>query len=134
MMTQEKQALKGHSYIALETYRKTGEAVRTPVWFAHEPAADGQGGTTVYVYTLDNSGKAKRIRRTARVKLAPSDARGKPLGEWIEGVAQIGDTVVYEHGNRLMNKKYGLLKRLFEFFGRNSSGKNIIVAIKLINE
>jgi uncharacterized protein len=131
MTTQEKIGLKGHKYIALETYRKSGEAVRTPVWFAQEPVANEQGGTTVYVYTMDNSGKAKRIRRASRVRLAPSDGRGKPLGDWVEGEAIIGDAAAYEYGNSLMNKKYGLMKHLFDFLGRKSSGKHVIIQIQL---
>ena len=46
-------------YLNLETFRKTGVGVRTPVWFAQE--AD-----TFYVYTLPDAGKAKRIRNNPR--------------------------------------------------------------------
>ena len=45
----------GRNYLNLETYRKSGVAVRTPVWFAE------QGGI-LYLYTLADSGKVKRIR------------------------------------------------------------------------
>jgi uncharacterized protein len=127
MTIQEKQLLTGRKYIALETYRKTGEAVRTPVWFAHESE---NGGTTVYVYTMENSGKAKRIRHTTHVKLAPSDGRGTPLGNWVEGEAIIGNAAEYEYGNKLMNKKYGLMKHIFELFSR-SSAKHVIIKIQL---
>ena len=37
-------------YISLETFRKTGVGVRTPVWFA-------QNGNLFYVYTLPDSGQ-----------------------------------------------------------------------------
>jgi uncharacterized protein len=129
MPAQEKQIFQGQKYIALETYRKTGEAVRTPVWFAHESSP---AGTTIYVYTLENAGKTKRIRRTSRVKLALSDSRGNPLGDWVEGEAAVGDTEVYQHGNGLMNKKYGLMKKMFELFSR-SSQKHVIIQIHLMN-
>jgi uncharacterized protein len=45
----------GHKFINLETFRKSGVGVRTPVWFAER---DGQ----FFVYTLLNFGKVKRIR------------------------------------------------------------------------
>ena len=53
-------------YFSLETFRKTGVGVRTPVWFAEDPALPSPGGiTTFYVYTLPDSGKTKRIRNRA---------------------------------------------------------------------
>jgi PPOX class probable F420-dependent enzyme len=72
----------GHRYLNIETYRKSGVAVRTPVWFAEK---DGQ----LYLYTLADSGKVKRIRKNPRVRVAPSDIKGNPLGEWREGEARI---------------------------------------------
>jgi hypothetical protein len=35
-------AFSGHKYLVIESYRKDGTAVRTPVWFAQE-------GETLYV-------------------------------------------------------------------------------------
>ena len=46
-------------YLNLETFRKNGDGVKTPVWFAQE-------GESLYVMTIPTSGKAKRIRRLAR--------------------------------------------------------------------
>jgi PPOX class probable F420-dependent enzyme len=69
----------GRGYISLETFRKSGAGVRTPVWFA-ESGLD----TPVplfYVYTIGDSGKAKRIRNNSRVRIAPCDMRGKVFGE-----------------------------------------------------
>ena len=51
-------------YIALTTFRKTGQAVTTPVIFAQSPG-------TIYVGTRADAGKLKRLRHTARVTLAP---------------------------------------------------------------
>src|SRR5215469_8850449 len=55
--------LTREKYISLTTFRKSGKAVVTPVWFA------GQSGT-IYVESAKNAGKIKRIRHTARVTLA----------------------------------------------------------------
>jgi Pyridoxamine 5'-phosphate oxidase len=59
--------------ISVETYRKNGEPVRTPVWFIKENG-------TLIVHTADTSGKAKRIRRNSKVRVAPSHFRGEPKG------------------------------------------------------
>ena len=57
-------------YLNLETYRKDGRAVRTPVWFAED-----EGGV-LYLRTVKDAGKVKRIRRQARVRVAPCDMAG----------------------------------------------------------
>lgn len=57
---------RNHKYLSLETFKKNGEGVKTPVWFAEESAADLAGSEAkLYVYTIGNTGKVKRIRRTA---------------------------------------------------------------------
>ena len=66
-------------YIALTTYRRDGRPVTTPVWLA---ALEGK----IYVFTADNTGKAKRVRATGRVRFAPSSMNGRRiLGAWREG-------------------------------------------------
>ncbi len=126
MHNDTKDLFKGHQYISLDTYRKSGEAVRTPVWFAQEE-------DRLYVWTQGSSGKAKRIRRCPQVKIAPSDQRGNPLGPYITGDAQVSplSTPTYEHGNQLINRKYGFLKKVFEFMGRKNAAERVIIEVKL---
>ena len=98
-------------YINLETFRKNGEGVKTPVWFAMENGV-------LYTRTMANSWKVKRLNRDPRIKVTPSDARGEPLGTWVDGQAyEIGDKAMADHVNKLLNKKYGLLKRGFDLMG-----------------
>ena len=95
-------ALRREKYIDLVTYRKTGAGVHTPVWFAEE---NGR----LYVMTRSDSGKAKRIRNTARVEVAPCTIRGRRTGQGIPAMATIiGKS---DHARRLIRKKY-LLARL----------------------
>src|SRR3981081_3426816 len=97
-------SLQGHKYINVETFRKNGQGVRTPVWFTLDPE---QGAPEkLYVYSTADSGKAKRIRNNGRVRVAPSDVRGKLLGESIEARAEIVTGQEAEHGKQLLNKKY----------------------------
>ena len=47
-------ALRGHKYISLVTFRRNGQAVPTPVWFAEQ---DGR----LYIMTRSDSWKYKRL-------------------------------------------------------------------------
>jgi hypothetical protein len=109
-MKAEFDAFEGKRYLNLETYRKSGKGVRTPVWFA----AAGGDAEKLYVYTTADSGKAKRLRRTGVVKIAPCNARGKVIGPWIAARAEIVRGEAFEHGMRLLNRKYWPWKQLLD--------------------
>src|ERR1700756_4162487 len=96
-------SLQGRKYLNIETFRKNGQGVRTPVWFAGEPE-DGMP-EKLYVYSTSDSGKAKRIRNNGQLRVAPCDVRGKLLGEWIDAGAEIVTGADAEHGMKLLNKK-----------------------------
>jgi len=64
------------SYVSLETFRKTGEGVKTPVWIAPDPDDE-----RLYVYTNQTSWKVKRIRRNGSVRLAACTASGRITGD-----------------------------------------------------
>ena len=120
-------SLQGRKYLNIETFRKNGQAVRTPVWFAGEPE-DG-APEKVYVYSTTDSGKAKRIRNNGRVRVAPCDVRGKLFGEWIESGAEIVTGTEAEHGLKLLNKKYMPWKQLLDFFSLFSRNKRVVFLI-----
>jgi uncharacterized protein len=121
-------SLQGRKYLNIETFRKNGQGVRTPVWFAGEPEDDAP--EKLYVYSTADSGKAKRIRNNARVRVAPSDARGKLLGEWVEALAEIVTGTNAEHGMQLLNKKYFPWKQLLDFFSSFSRSKRVVFLIR----
>jgi PPOX class probable F420-dependent enzyme len=121
-------SLQGRKYLNIETFRKNGQGVRTPVWFAGEPEDDAP--EKLYVYSTADSGKAKRIRNNARVRVAPSDARGKLLGEWVEALAEIVTGTNAEHGMQLLNKKYFPWKQLLDFFSFFSRNKRVVFLIR----
>jgi secondary thiamine-phosphate synthase enzyme len=92
-------------YISLTTFRKTGEPVATPVWFAEQ---DG----TIYIFTFPGAGKVKRIRHTPRVTLAPCTVGGKVTGPTSEGRARILTEPAEEAwAERILAKKYGMTWR-----------------------
>jgi len=110
-------AFAGQKYLNLETFKKSGDGVKTPVWFAADAANDLAGDTArLYAYSMGNSGKEKRIRNNAHVRIAPCDMSGKLLGEWVDARAEIvtGDEAAY--ADRLLNKKYMPWKQLLNFF------------------
>jgi hypothetical protein len=121
-------SLQGHKYLSLETFRKNGQGVSTPVWFVGEPE---QGAPEkVYVYSTEDSGKAKRIRNSGRARVAPCTVRGKLLGEWIEARAEIVSGAEAEHGTNLLNKKYFPWKQLLGFFALFSPTKRVVFLIR----
>ncbi len=101
-----------HSYLNIESFRKDGRAVRTPVWFAAE-------GDSLYVWTQADSGKAKRIRRSGQIRIAPCRADGSLLGEWIEAQARAdASPEALQHVQTLLRRKYGLAFLFFRLLGR----------------
>jgi PPOX class probable F420-dependent enzyme len=102
------QNLQGQQYMSLVTFRKTGEAVPTPVWFA-------QIGDRLYMLTSENAGKVKRIRNNPNVTVAPCTVRGEVLGEALPAKARIlTDSSEIQTAIQALNRKYGLFKRLFD--------------------
>ena len=118
---------QGEKVISLETYRRNGEPVRTPVWFLEENGI-------LYVHTDDSTGKVKRIRRNPKVRLAPSHFRGKPKAEYINAQAELetSPATVDEYHSKIY-KKYGLQGTFTKFIQRFSRSKanDVIITIHL---
>jgi PPOX class probable F420-dependent enzyme len=110
------------SYISLETVRKNGTAVQTPVWFAHS-------GNTFHVHTQAESGKVKRIGNNPRVRINPCDQRGGLKGEWIEGIATLVPQAEHAQVERAFQHKYGLMWTLFNLFGRLRKTQTVKIKI-----
>ena len=100
--------LDGHRYVRLSTFRKSGEAVPTPVWFVGV-------GENLYVVTGRNTGKAKRIRNNPEVALAPSDFRGRPKGGDVRAEARLTDEQRGGAADSALRRKYGWQYRVVEF-------------------
>jgi PPOX class probable F420-dependent enzyme len=94
--------IAGAKYIQLTTYRRDGRPVPTPV---HVTVADGEA----FFRTWDASGKAKRIRHTQTVTIAPSSARGRPRGEPIRARATLLSGPESDRAARLIARKHPIL-------------------------
>ena len=112
------------NYLNLESYRKNGTLVATPMWFALQ-------NDTLYVYSLANAGKVKRIRNNAKVRVVPCDMRGKPQGEWVEANARILDEPGAKLGHRLLDEKYGWMKRIGNIYSRLMKRERVVMAIEI---
>ena len=111
-------------FINVETFRRNGQGVQTPVWFVED-------GGTLYVRTADNSWKVKRIRNNPRVRVMPCDVRGGPQGEWVEGQARFATADEDKRVGQLLTKKYGLQKTLFEVMSKLQGRKYTVFAINV---
>jgi PPOX class probable F420-dependent enzyme len=106
--------LEGYKNANLATFRKSGEAVTTPVWYA---VLDGK----LYVRTGAGSGKVKRIRNNPRVRLAPATVRGKRIGPESEARARIlgpGEEGLVEKVMKRLRQKYKTMPIVDLFVGR----------------
>lgn len=114
MMSSDKlAALSDHKYINLETYKKSGQAVRTPVWFVID---DGQ----IFVLTSYNAGKVKRIKNNHTVRIMPCGILGGSKGEWIEGVARIATESEMQSTIKMRYKKYGFRAKIIGLFKKDN--------------
>ena len=111
------ESFRGQKYLNLETFRKNGQGVKTPVWFAADPSVDiSSRDARLYAYTMGEAGKIKRIRNNGRARVAPCDMRGNVTGPWVEATAQIITGPEAQQADVLLNQKYWPWKQLLNFF------------------
>lgn len=125
-MTTAFSQLQGEQYISLKTFRKSGQAVPSPVWFAQE-------GDTLYVVTQADSWKVKRIRNNGEVEVAPSDVRGNLKGaDYTPAHARIIPADGSEEAKRALRalqRKYNVQLLLFQVMWRFSRKPHTFLAI-----
>lgn len=109
-------ALAQGKYLSLTTFRGDGTPVATPVWLVRD-------GDALRVITQADSGKAKRLRKDSRVLVAPCDARGNLKGEQVEATATLEDADETSRTAQLIEKRYGLLGKLFMWRSRRAASK-----------
>src|ERR687885_2837610 len=117
--------LSGNAYINLETYKRNGQPIATPVWFTID-----HDNEMIYVITRTKTGKVKRLRNNSKVRIVPCGMRGQPKGEWLNGKATFATAEQQEIALKQRNKKYGLMVRLSGLFSR-TKGDLIGIAIAL---
>lgn len=92
--------LAGERFVSVQTFRRTGEGVTTPVWFAE--VGDG------FVFgTHADSGKIKRIRNNSKVRFAAANYRGLERSEYADATAAILDEEASKAADAALAEKYG---------------------------
>ena len=110
-------------YLNLETYRKNGHAVKTPVWFV---VAD----EIIFIITTPNTGKVKRLHHNKTVRIVPSNFKGEPKGEWVEGSGYFANESDSKLAIKVRKEKYGFLVNLVSLF-TSRKGNPIVIGIKI---
>ena len=114
--------LGSEKYISLETFKKNGDGVKTPVWFVlHNDA--------LYVYTEADSWKVKRIRRNPRVRVAACTMRGAVTGPWLDATASLVEGDERLAADKLLNKKY-FLKVIFNVLTKINRHQRVMIRIR----
>ena len=104
--------LDREAYLNLATFRRSGVAVETPVWFA---AHAGR----LYVFTEGTAGKLKRLRANPAIRIAPCGVRGRLKGAWVPGRARrVDDAATLAAAYRALRRKYGFQMGLLDAFSR----------------
>ena len=96
----------GQKYLSLESYRKDGSPVRTPVWFAEND------GKLVFM-TRNDSWKYKRIRSNPHVNVAPCNMKGKITGPDFFGTARVLPPEQWDKAKQAIHRKYWLARLPF---------------------
>ena len=113
---------RSQKYISLETFKKNGVGVKTPVWFVLHNNA-------LYVYTEADSWKVKRIRNNPRVRVAACNIRGRIKGPWLDATASLVEGDERLAADKLLDRKY-FLKKIFNFLTRINRHKRAMIKIK----
>ncbi|MCX4468993.1 hypothetical protein C5N14_10700 [Micromonospora sp. MW-13] len=116
--------LAAEKYVLLTTFRRDGRAVPTPVWAVRD-------GDALAAWTVTDSGKVKRIRRSGEVTVAPCDLRGRPHGEAVSGHATICGPADTRRIRELLKQKYRLVGRLSLLGSRLRRGERGTVGIRI---
>jgi PPOX class probable F420-dependent enzyme len=123
MSNEKLAAFANEKHLNLMTFKKDGTGVPTPVWFV-------ETGGTIYVYTLADAWKVKRVRNNPKVRIAPCDMRGKLKGEWVDAQARlVAESAETKRAHDLLDKKYGWMKKIGNLFSRFRKRERAVIAI-----
>ena len=120
--------LAARKYLLLTTYRRDGTPVGTPVWVVRD-------GDHLLVVTDASTGKVKRLRHTARVRLVPCGVLGRVRSGStpVDGVAEIvDDAAVTERTLALVRRRYHVMypvALLYDWVRRQSTANELTLRI-----
>lgn len=120
-------SFSNHLYLNLETQRKNGDVIATPLWFVSNEGF-------LYVRTIETSGKVKRVRGHPEVRVMPCGPKGEPLGTWHPArVTENNDPQLYQQITRLLVQKYGEIVNTYETQAISRGESYIVLCIDLLD-
>ena len=123
-----REALESARYLSLETFRRSGVGVATPVWFAERDS-------TCYIFSAGDAGKVKRLRNSPRSRIAPCTVTGRLTGEWLDAEGRVlTDPDETARALQALRRKYGWQMRVTDLLstlgGRMKS--RAYIAVRLV--
>ena len=106
------QELLRANYLSFATYKRSGDAVWTPVWAAPHKSS-------LFVFSEATAGKAKRLRNFSWANVAPCTAWGKVTGNSYAAEAfLLDDPADIELAYKALHKKYGMMMRATDMLSK----------------
>lgn len=115
--------LEQEQFINITTYKRDGTPVPTPVWFV---LYDHR----LVITTARSTGKVKRIRNKADVKVAPSTRMGKTTGPEQDGKARIAEQDISQPPYQALKRKYGLLFRIIMLIHKVRRHDQVLIEVE----
>ena len=109
--------------VVVETYCESHKPFQTPQLFVFKD-------DHLYLRTPKHSGKAQRILKNPKIRVAPSDYSGKPKGEWRDAIAKVHNDETMRWVNQAMNRTFGwnrVLALFAEWIKRGCKGMEYVV-------
>ena len=105
--------LADEKYLLLTTYKRSGDAVATPVWAVALDAGK------IGFWTSSGSGKAKRLAHTPKVTVQPCYSRGKIKDGTspVTGTAKVVSGPELEGIRARIVDKYGFMTKITKLLG-----------------
>ncbi len=120
------QQFNGKPFLNLESFRKNGESMKTPVWFT-------QADDVIYVRTVANSGKVKRIRHNRNIRIVPCEANGSPTWQWVTAQAvEVSEQETVGLVAQWLEEKYGA-ERVRQFATATAAQGRAYTIIKIVS-
>jgi PPOX class probable F420-dependent enzyme len=113
----------GRPYVSLETYKQSGQAVPTPVWFCIDRGR-------LYVSTPQHTGKVKRLHNNPEVRLALCSSTGKLKGPWVSARAHFVDGPEAANADRMLKRKYGMQRLILDLVSKLRGWRYVMLAIE----
>ena len=115
-------SLLGAEYALVVTFRRPGAPIPTPMWF-------GLVTGRMYLESLADAGKVKRLRHDPHVRVAPCTVRGKPTGPFAEGLGRVLGADEGEAAESALDRHYGLRRRVYRRFGRRLGVQSVYLEL-----